>query len=187
MVPLLTSRRYYSQSQNTRHVATDATRPGYTINSYVLRFANESRSRFLAFIFLHPLFISFFFTSHFPLQMILSFTLYLVCFTWIVLVSDSRLFDSHSRVYSHVLTVSPFPLVTNNLQLPRQLLSDVSLSRQLEASFQRDESILLHRMCSPLSFWRNLDVSKDTPYQNATNHEPTLQVWLALLRYSGGM
>ncbi|KAF3430652.1 hypothetical protein E2986_11156 [Frieseomelitta varia] len=34
LVPLLTSRRYYSQSQNTRHVATDATRPGYTIDSY---------------------------------------------------------------------------------------------------------------------------------------------------------
>ncbi|XP_043511921.1 uncharacterized protein LOC122529661 isoform X2 [Frieseomelitta varia] len=33
LVPLLTSRRYYSQSQNTRHVATDATRPGYTIDS----------------------------------------------------------------------------------------------------------------------------------------------------------
>lgn len=35
LVPLLTSRRYYSQPQSTRHVATDATRPGYTIDSYV--------------------------------------------------------------------------------------------------------------------------------------------------------
>ncbi|XP_003493202.1 uncharacterized protein LOC117235315 [Bombus vosnesenskii] len=34
LVPLLTSRRYCSQSQlqNNRHVATDATRPGYTID-----------------------------------------------------------------------------------------------------------------------------------------------------------
>ncbi|XP_076644634.1 uncharacterized protein LOC143354439 isoform X1 [Halictus rubicundus] len=31
LVPLLTSRRYYSQPQSTRYVATDATRPGYTI------------------------------------------------------------------------------------------------------------------------------------------------------------
>ncbi|XP_076376476.1 uncharacterized protein LOC117222062 isoform X2 [Megalopta genalis] len=32
LVPLLTSRRYYSQQpQSTRYVATDATRPGYTI------------------------------------------------------------------------------------------------------------------------------------------------------------
>ncbi|XP_054009695.1 uncharacterized protein LOC128893008 isoform X2 [Hylaeus anthracinus] len=31
LVPLLTSRRYYSQPQSTRHVATDATRPGYSI------------------------------------------------------------------------------------------------------------------------------------------------------------
>lgn len=61
LVPLLTSRRYYSQSQNTRHVATDATRPGYTIDSYVLRFANESRSRFfLAFIFLLRSYFHFF-------------------------------------------------------------------------------------------------------------------------------
>ncbi|XP_076396337.1 uncharacterized protein LOC100882806 isoform X2 [Megachile rotundata] len=35
LVPLLTSRRYYSQPQSTRYVATDATRPGYTIESYV--------------------------------------------------------------------------------------------------------------------------------------------------------
>ncbi|XP_076396336.1 uncharacterized protein LOC100882806 isoform X1 [Megachile rotundata] len=33
LVPLLTSRRYYSQPQSTRYVATDATRPGYTIES----------------------------------------------------------------------------------------------------------------------------------------------------------
>ncbi|XP_015429286.1 PREDICTED: uncharacterized protein LOC107186009 [Dufourea novaeangliae] len=33
LVPLLTSRRYYSQPQSTRYVATDATRPGYTIDS----------------------------------------------------------------------------------------------------------------------------------------------------------
>ncbi|XP_026672119.1 uncharacterized protein LOC108628266 isoform X1 [Ceratina calcarata] len=32
LVPLLTSRRYYSRPQNARHV-TDATRPGYTIES----------------------------------------------------------------------------------------------------------------------------------------------------------
>lgn len=37
LVPLLTSRRYYSQPQSTRYVATDATRPGYTIESYVWR------------------------------------------------------------------------------------------------------------------------------------------------------
>ncbi|XP_017794219.1 PREDICTED: uncharacterized protein LOC108575822 [Habropoda laboriosa] len=33
LVPLLTSRRYYSQPPGTRHVTTDATRPGYTIES----------------------------------------------------------------------------------------------------------------------------------------------------------
>ncbi|XP_076681272.1 uncharacterized protein LOC143375748 isoform X1 [Andrena cerasifolii] len=33
LVPLLTSRRYYSQPQSTRHIATDATRPGRTIES----------------------------------------------------------------------------------------------------------------------------------------------------------
>ncbi|OAD59187.1 hypothetical protein WN48_09262 [Eufriesea mexicana] len=33
LVPLLTSRRYYSQPQCIRHVVTDATRPGYTIES----------------------------------------------------------------------------------------------------------------------------------------------------------
>ncbi|XP_017753922.1 PREDICTED: uncharacterized protein LOC108546382 isoform X1 [Eufriesea mexicana] len=35
LVPLLTSRRYYSQPQCIRHVVTDATRPGYTIESCV--------------------------------------------------------------------------------------------------------------------------------------------------------
>ncbi|XP_076376477.1 uncharacterized protein LOC117222062 isoform X3 [Megalopta genalis] len=35
LVPLLTSRRYYSQQpQSTRYVATDATRPGYTIEPF---------------------------------------------------------------------------------------------------------------------------------------------------------
>ncbi|KAG7190781.1 hypothetical protein KM043_006852 [Ampulex compressa] len=33
LVPLLTSRRHYSQPQSTRYLATDATRPGYTIES----------------------------------------------------------------------------------------------------------------------------------------------------------
>lgn len=35
LVPLLTSRRYCSRSKAARHIATDATRPGYTIDSYV--------------------------------------------------------------------------------------------------------------------------------------------------------
>lgn len=52
LVPLLTSRRYYSQPRCIRHVVTDATRPGYTIESYVSRIENEI-SRFpLAFIFM---------------------------------------------------------------------------------------------------------------------------------------
>ncbi|XP_001121574.3 uncharacterized protein LOC725765 isoform X1 [Apis mellifera] len=33
LVPLLTSRRYCSRSKAARHIATDATRPGYTIDS----------------------------------------------------------------------------------------------------------------------------------------------------------
>ncbi|CAK9800461.1 hypothetical protein ANTQUA_LOCUS2461 [Anthophora quadrimaculata] len=33
LVPLLTSKRYYSQPSGIRHVTTDATRPGYTIES----------------------------------------------------------------------------------------------------------------------------------------------------------
>ncbi|XP_076220991.1 uncharacterized protein LOC116429845 isoform X4 [Nomia melanderi] len=37
LVPLLTSRRYYSQPQSTRYVATDATRPGYSIQPNALR------------------------------------------------------------------------------------------------------------------------------------------------------
>ncbi|KZC07724.1 hypothetical protein WN55_08045 [Dufourea novaeangliae] len=57
LVPLLTSRRYYSQPQSTRYVATDATRPGYTIDSYVSH-GNEifpdSSSLFLCFPRLLP-------------------------------------------------------------------------------------------------------------------------------------
>lgn len=33
LVPLLTSRRYQSHPQTTRYLATDATRPGYMIDS----------------------------------------------------------------------------------------------------------------------------------------------------------
>lgn len=36
LVPLLTTRRYCSRSKGARHIATDATRPGCTIDSYVL-------------------------------------------------------------------------------------------------------------------------------------------------------
>lgn len=36
LVPLLTSRRYYSQPQSIRYITTDATSPGYTTESYVL-------------------------------------------------------------------------------------------------------------------------------------------------------
>ncbi|XP_076376479.1 uncharacterized protein LOC117222062 isoform X5 [Megalopta genalis] len=43
LVPLLTSRRYYSQQpQSTRYVATDATRPGYTIEPSKQRLRRET-------------------------------------------------------------------------------------------------------------------------------------------------
>lgn len=55
LVPLLTSRRYCSQSQlqNNRHVATDATRPGYTIDPYVLCFENEFSRYSLTLYYMH--------------------------------------------------------------------------------------------------------------------------------------
>lgn len=49
LVPLLTSRRYYSKG--ARHIATDATRPGYTIDSYVL--SRNFSSCFQELHFLH--------------------------------------------------------------------------------------------------------------------------------------
>lgn len=55
LVPLLTSRRYCSQSQlqNNRHIATDATRPGYTIDPYVLCFENEFSRYSLTLYYMH--------------------------------------------------------------------------------------------------------------------------------------
>ncbi|XP_076761956.1 uncharacterized protein LOC143429956 [Xylocopa sonorina] len=55
LVPLLTSRRYYTKPQSTRHVATDATHPGYTIESlravgvgdreYIAELAEQTRRK----------------------------------------------------------------------------------------------------------------------------------------------